>query len=65
MRVVRHYGGGGKPAPGECRCVTVSFTCEACGRHIGPDDTFCKHCGVPLDGAVDAEELSNEPKGER
>lgn len=63
-RVVRHYGGGGRPKPGECRCVTMSCTCEACGLHIGHDDAACKHCGATLDGVADFEDLSNEPTEE-
>ena len=32
--VIAHYGGGCRPGPGESRCVTVSYTCGACDRHV-------------------------------
>lgn len=62
--VVRHYGGGGRPRPGECRCATVSFTCEACGLHIGSDETACKHCGAALEGTVDFDGRATNEEGE-
>lgn len=48
--IIAHYGGGGRPEPGENRCATVSFTCGACGRHVSPGCERCRHCGEMFDG---------------
>ncbi len=46
--IIAHYGGGGKPKPGEHRCATVSYTCSECGKHVSPCAEACRHCGAPF-----------------
>lgn len=61
--IVAHYGGSGRPEPGDERRVTVSYTCGACGLHVSPGCEWCRHCGERFDGVGlddSGEEVSNE-----
>lgn len=58
--IVYCYGGGGKPKPGDNRCVTVSCICENCRRHINPWETSCKHCREQFTGSCDEDDLDKE-----
>lgn len=40
--------------------------CKACGNRLGPEDTFCAHCGAPVPGAArpsepEPEQLTEAP----
>ncbi len=37
-----------EPAPAANEAPAVASTCPACGKEVGPDDTFCGHCGHKL-----------------
>lgn len=50
-RIVVDHGSHGPEPKFKGDVWTVSYRCSVCGKHIGKDDAYCKHCGVELEAA--------------